>query len=68
LMAFEHDGFYATMDTFKDKQLLDDLDARGEAPWEVWKAPSPQEQNAVRETEKGSADATTGHVKSRSYD
>ena len=32
LMAFEYDGFYASMDTFKDKQLLDDLDARGEAP------------------------------------
>jgi len=25
------------MDTFKDKQHLDDLYARGAAPWEVWK-------------------------------
>jgi len=33
LMAYEHDGFYASMDTFKDKQQLDDLYARGDAPW-----------------------------------
>jgi glucose-1-phosphate cytidylyltransferase len=41
LMAYEHNGFYAPMDTFKDKQELDDLYVRGDAPWEVWKcAPS----------------------------
>ena len=26
------------MDTFKDRQQLDDLYNRGEAPWEVWKS------------------------------
>ena len=25
------------MDTFKDKQMLDEVYQRGEAPWEVWK-------------------------------
>jgi len=25
------------MDTFKDKQMLDDLYNTGKAPWEVWK-------------------------------
>jgi hypothetical protein len=25
------------MDTFKEKQRLDDMVARGETPWEVWK-------------------------------
>jgi hypothetical protein len=25
------------MDTFKDRQVLDELYNRGEAPWEVWK-------------------------------
>ena len=39
LMAFRHDGFWACMDTFKDKQQLDDLYAQGKAPWEVWKTP-----------------------------
>jgi glucose-1-phosphate cytidylyltransferase len=37
LMGYLYDGFYASMDTFKDKQHLDDLYARGNAPWEVWK-------------------------------
>ena len=46
-MAYEHDGFYASMDTFKDKQQLDDLYARGDAPWEVWKNSSQREEAAV---------------------
>jgi glucose-1-phosphate cytidylyltransferase len=37
LLAYAHDGFWACMDTFKDKQLLEDLYARGHVPWEVWK-------------------------------
>lgn len=37
LAAYQYEGFWACMDTFKDKQQLDDLYARGEAPWEVWK-------------------------------
>ena len=38
LLAYPYDGFWACMDTFKDKQLLEDLYARGQVPWEVWKA------------------------------
>jgi len=37
LLAYRYDGFWACMDTFKDKQQLDDLYAKGSAPWEVWK-------------------------------
>lgn len=37
LVAYPHDGFWACMDTFKEKQLLDDLYAQGTAPWELWK-------------------------------
>ncbi len=36
LIAHQYDGFWACMDTFKDKQHLDDLYARGNAPWQVW--------------------------------
>jgi glucose-1-phosphate cytidylyltransferase len=36
LMAHYHDGFYACMDTFKDKQDLDDMYARGDTPWLLW--------------------------------
>jgi glucose-1-phosphate cytidylyltransferase len=45
LVAYKYDGFWACMDTFKDKQLLDDMYARGGAPWEVWKrAPTGRPQ------------------------
>jgi glucose-1-phosphate cytidylyltransferase len=37
LMAQKYCGFWACMDTFKEKQRLDDMVARGETPWEVWK-------------------------------
>ena len=37
LAGYRHDGFWLPMDTFKDKQLLEDMYSRGEAPWEVWK-------------------------------
>ncbi len=36
LFAHRHTGFWAPMDTFKDKQRLDQLHATGDAPWQVW--------------------------------
>ena len=36
LMAFEYDGFWAPMDTLKDKQDLDTLYESGTPPWGVW--------------------------------
>ena len=37
VIAYKYDGFWGAMDTFKDRQHLDELCARGNAPWEVWK-------------------------------
>jgi glucose-1-phosphate cytidylyltransferase len=39
LWANPYDGFFAAMDTFKDKQRLDELFASGRAPWQVWQEP-----------------------------
>jgi glucose-1-phosphate cytidylyltransferase len=36
LVSWEHKGFWASMDTYKDKQTLDEAHAKGNAPWEVW--------------------------------
>ncbi len=43
LLAYRYDGFWQCMDTFKDKQILEDLSDGDRAPWEVWKrgAPNP---------------------------
>src|SRR6202035_5591239 len=40
LTTYKHQGFWACMDTFKEKQVLEDLWARGGAPWEIWKVPA----------------------------
>jgi glucose-1-phosphate cytidylyltransferase len=36
LVTYEYNGFWASMDTFKDKQQLDELASTGKAPWQVW--------------------------------
>lgn len=36
LYAYKYNGFFVSMDTFKEKQIIDDLYALGNAPWEVW--------------------------------
>jgi len=37
LIGYPYDGFWASMDTFKDKQQLENLYSSGDAPWEIWK-------------------------------
>ena len=36
LAVLKHNGFWAAMDTLRDKKYLDDLWERKEAPWKVW--------------------------------
>jgi glucose-1-phosphate cytidylyltransferase len=36
VLAIPYDGFWRNMDTFKDKLQLDELVAKGRAPWELW--------------------------------
>ncbi|MEZ4727779.1 MAG: sugar phosphate nucleotidyltransferase [Caldilineaceae bacterium] len=36
LASYRNPGFWACMDTFKEKRLFDDMYARGEMPWAVW--------------------------------
>lgn len=37
LITYKYDGFWGCMDTFKDRQVLNDMYSRGETPWEIWK-------------------------------
>jgi glucose-1-phosphate cytidylyltransferase len=36
LRAFRHNGFWQPMDTMRDKEYLDGLWEKGDAPWKVW--------------------------------
>jgi glucose-1-phosphate cytidylyltransferase len=50
LITVKHDGFWACMDTFKERQQLEDLWSRGAAPWQVWAKKGPGLQMAQRAT------------------
>jgi len=36
LMSFKHKDFWHSMDTLRDKYILDELWATGKAPWKLW--------------------------------
>ena len=36
LMAYQHEGFWQCMDTVRDRNVLEELWAKGDAPWKVW--------------------------------
>jgi glucose-1-phosphate cytidylyltransferase len=52
LITIRHPGFWACMDTFKERQQLEDLWSNGTAPWQVWsssghsKTPSAAQRSA----------------------
>jgi glucose-1-phosphate cytidylyltransferase len=37
LVSYEYDGFWMPMDTFKDRQRLEEMHVAGRAPWEIWR-------------------------------
>jgi glucose-1-phosphate cytidylyltransferase len=48
LMAFKHEGFWRPMDTLKDKQVLEDLVAKGTMPWRIAEPLRPPARNVER--------------------
>lgn len=47
LLAQRHEGFWAPMDTLKDKQWLESLHESGHAPWQLWAAGQPADRDLV---------------------
>jgi glucose-1-phosphate cytidylyltransferase len=41
LASYRYDGFWACMDTWKEKQILDEMYERGNTPWQVWEKARP---------------------------
>ena len=54
LLAYRYDGFWQCMDTFKDKQRLEELN-QGRAPWRVWKHSTTTPVSNGAELESASA-------------
>jgi glucose-1-phosphate cytidylyltransferase len=49
LLAYRHEGFWAPMDTLKEKQQLEVLAEGGAAPWRVWeRSLTPAEPTSAR--------------------
>jgi glucose-1-phosphate cytidylyltransferase len=42
LVAYKHNGFWASLDTYKDKQTLDELYSKNNSFWEIWKCKQKQ--------------------------
>lgn len=47
LLAYQYDGFWAPMDTAKDKKRLDELHDAGNPPWQLWRKPDPRPTMAI---------------------
>jgi glucose-1-phosphate cytidylyltransferase len=60
LSSHRYDGFWHSMDTYKEKQTLDELYHRGDAPWVVWNkkpvADIPVDQVRTRANRRTSID------------
>ena len=48
LTSHKYDGFWACMDTYKEKQTLDELYHRGKAPWVIWNKNEVAEPSVTR--------------------
>jgi glucose-1-phosphate cytidylyltransferase len=59
LVAHEHQGFFLAMDTFKDRQQMEDLLSSGIAPWELWKKPGASSGSSAADPDPG---PPNGHV------
>jgi glucose-1-phosphate cytidylyltransferase len=54
LTAYRYEGFWACMDTLKDKQSFDDMEARGDTPWKVWRgSPERSSRYEIEEQMRG---------------
>jgi glucose-1-phosphate cytidylyltransferase len=59
LFVYKHHGFWACMDTFKEKQQLDDLFLSGSPPWQVWDRQHAPETPAILSKANGKYEKVT---------
>jgi glucose-1-phosphate cytidylyltransferase len=54
LVTFPHEGFWAPMDTIRERQELETLFARGRAPWTIWQRDPDADTSLVALTDGNS--------------
>ena len=47
MLAVPYDGFWAAMDTLKERSWLEDLYRTGQCPWAVWQDHSPTARRRI---------------------
>lgn len=67
LFAYKYNGFWNSMDTYKDKQNLEDLVSRGRTPWEIWKTPAHESLENDDDTIGVDVALANGHTKNGSH-
>lgn len=55
LGTLKHHGFWSCMDTYKEKQAMDERVAKGDAPWEIWNPSSKPAGRAPAVAHSGGA-------------
>jgi glucose-1-phosphate cytidylyltransferase len=58
LAAYRNPGFWACMDTLKEKMMFDEMYARGDTPWAVWEHGRPRWMGQARSDQA----ANNGHA------
>jgi glucose-1-phosphate cytidylyltransferase len=48
LITHQHQGFFASIDTLREKVMFDEMYARGETPWALWDQNPPNARYRVR--------------------
>lgn len=59
IVAYKHTGFWACVDTLKEKKMFDDLYARGETPWAVWESAARERKTKMLGQNNGSSNRLT---------
>jgi glucose-1-phosphate cytidylyltransferase len=60
LVTYRNPGFWACMDTFKEKKMFDDMVGRGYMPWAVWDQPANHVLRPMRVENERVMHATNG--------
>lgn len=63
LSSYKYNGFWSCMDTFKEKEILEDMYTQGNAPWEVWR----QEKNSKHISNGTTAQNGSGGKKHKNH-